>query len=79
MALKTLQLTVGEVANTEGVANAAQKNRGVVDLGTLLRHIAEGQCSAVIGGFLFEYGVLLTLAGDGCLVGTKDFVGLCYR
>jgi hypothetical protein len=62
-----------------GIANAAQKNRGIVDPGTLLRHIAEGQCSAVIGGFLFEYRVLLSLAGDGCLVGTKDFVGLSYR
>jgi hypothetical protein len=75
-----IQLTIGKVTNIKRVAKAVQEDKRVVyPPGTMLRYIGESQCVTVIGGSLFEDGLLVTFTGVGRLIGTKDFQGLHYR
>ena len=51
--LEAIELAVGEVAYSKGVANAAQKNGGVIYPGALRGYVAESESSTMISGFLF--------------------------
>ena len=53
-ALKAIELAVGEVAYSKGVANAAQKNGRVIYPGSLRGYVAESESLTMISGFLLR-------------------------
>jgi hypothetical protein len=61
------------------VADTAKENRRVIYPGTGGGDVAKREGATVVLGFLFEYGVLLTLADHSSLVGAEYLVCLGDR